>query len=274
MTNQDETTRVARRRWSAALVALIAAAVAVACSGNRIDEEPVIRQGEEIPPAGDTVRARDGDDGASGERAAAMAECSGAVCDALARGEVALGMTEAQVRAATRTTPGAWETRRAGEAVVMLPSRPARLPEDASGSVAWVQLRDGEVVRYAYSEHQGVRLVASPEDTTLEGRAEARGRALLAEGDELAARGDLDRALNRYDRADVLLPSNPMVTYRIATVLDKQLRPIQALVQYRLFLHQLELERIEALGDAAAKIAEARARAIDRILILEKRSGG
>jgi len=61
-----------------------------------------------------------------------------------------------------------------------------------------------------------------------------------------------------------------MIGYRIATVLDKELRPIEALIQYRLFLHQLELENIEARGDAAAKMADAIARARERIIVLEK----
>ena len=65
---------------------------------------------------------------------------------------------------------------------------------------------------------------------------------LLREGDDLVARGDFNGALNRYDRAQVLRMNDPIVDYRIATVLDKQLRPIEAQIRYQLFLHKLELE--------------------------------
>jgi hypothetical protein len=64
-----------------------------------------------------------------------------------------------------------------------------------------------------------------------------------------------------------------MVAYRIASVLDKQLRPIQARIQYELFLHRLEMEKIRARGEVAANIAEAIARARERIIVLEKRGG-
>jgi hypothetical protein len=80
----------------------------------------------------------------------------------------------------------------------------------------------------------------------------------------------LDLALARYDQADILRPGHPETTLRIATTLDKQLRPVEALIRYRLFLHQLELEKIEAQGDAAAKLAEAIALAQQRIIVLEK----
>lgn len=255
-------------------VLMLAAAVAAAgCSTKRVDEEPVIEQGDRVPPASDTVRpATDGSAG-SDDLSAALAECTGSVCDALARGELALGMSGVQVRAATRSGSSAWQVRESGDAVVMTPADMIAPPDDAVAPVAWVQLRDGEVVRYAYDEPQGVRLVSSPDDTTLGGRAEARGRALLEEGDELAASGDLDRALDRYDRADILLRDDPMVTYRIATTLDKKLRPIEALLQYKLFLHRLELEKIRARGEVAANIAEAIARARERIIVLEKRGG-
>mgnify|MGYP006178576265 CR=1 FL=1 len=86
--------------------------------------------------------------------------------------------------------------------------------------------------------------------------------------------GDLtakQRAFLR-SRAHVLKPEDPMITYRVATSLDKMLRPREAEIQYRLFLHQLELERIDALGDAYAKIAEAMAYARERIVVLERRT--
>jgi hypothetical protein len=62
-----------------------------------------------------------------------------------------------------------------------------------------------------------------------------------------------------------------MLEYRIASILDRSLRPLEAVVRYRRFLHQLELEKIEAVGDANAKLADAIARARERIIILEKR---
>ncbi|NIP80796.1 MAG: hypothetical protein GWM90_16900, partial [Gemmatimonadetes bacterium] len=44
------------------------------------------------------------------------------------------------------------------------------------------------------------------------------------------------------------------------------------LIRYQLFLHQLELERIEAVGDAYAKLADAIAHARERVIILERRT--
>lgn len=274
MKNLDSDGGAAWSRLTVPILLITAAAVvASSCSTSRVDEEAVIEQGDRVPPASDTVRPGTASHAESPDRAAALAECTVQVCDALARGELALGMNETQVLAATRSGSSAWRVRRSGEAVIMSPADMARPPDDAVAPVAWVQLRDGDVIRYAYSETQGVRLVSSPADTTLAGRAEARGQALLEEGDRLAAAGDLDRALNRYDRADILLRDDPMVTYRIATTLDKQLRPIQALIQYKLFLHRLELEKIRARGEVAASIAEAIARARERIIVLEKRGG-
>lgn len=143
-------------------------------------------------------------------------------------------------------------------------------PRDQIGEVALVQLRNGRVSSYSYNEAQGIRVVQSPADATTSGRADALAEMLIREGDDLAARGDLDGALNRYDRASVLRPDDPELDYRIATVLDKQLRPVEALIRYRLFLHRLELEKIEAQGDAYAKLADAIARARERIIVLEK----
>ena len=94
-----------------------------------------------------------------------------------------------------------------------------------------------------------VGTVSTPADATLAGQAAARAEALLREGDEYAAAGRLDLALERYDRADVIRPGNAETTLRIASTLDKQLRPMEAALQYRLFLHRLELEQIEARGE-------------------------
>jgi hypothetical protein len=125
---------------------------------------------------------------------------------------------------------------------------------------------------YAYREPQGIRLVSSAADATAEGMARARAEALLREGDEMALAGDFNRALDRYDRADVIAPNNPGVTLRIARALDKQLRPYEAMIRYQLFLHQLEIERIRAYGDAYAQYGAAVAEARSRILVLERNS--
>jgi hypothetical protein len=69
----------------------------------------------------------------------------------------------------------------------------------------------------------------------------------------------------------VIDASNPETTLRIARALDKQLRPYEAAIRYRLFLHQLELERINAYGQAYAHLYAAAAEARDRIVVLERR---
>ena len=61
-----------------------------------------------------------------------------------------------------------------------------------------------------------------------------------------------------------------MLDYRIATVLDKALRPVEALIRYQLFLHRLDLERIQAVGEAYANIAAAQIAARERIIVLER----
>jgi tetratricopeptide (TPR) repeat protein len=105
---------------------------------------------------------------------------------------------------------------------------------------------------------------------TVEERAAATADLLLQEGDAYVASGQLDLALDRYDRAQILRPDDAVVEYRIATVLDKQLRPIEALVRYQRFLHELELEKIRARGEAYGHLAEAIAHARERVLILER----
>ncbi len=94
---------------------------------------------------------------------------------------------------------------------------------------------------------------------------------MLREGDAFALRGDFVGALNRYDRADVLRPNHGETTLRIARTLDKQLRPVEAELQYRRALQQLEIELLRAEGEVAARIAEAIARAHERIVVLERR---
>lgn len=265
----------------AATVSAVLLALATACSSKRVHEEPVIEQGDRVEVPEDDPRggAATSDREEMAERrealrAAALAECEGEACDAIVRGEVHPGLTETGVMAATRTTSEAWNVRRSGSSVVMTPRSLQHPPSDEVGELVMVQIADGAVERYAYREAEGVRLVDEAADATREGRAEALAEMLVAEGDELAAAGEFDLALERYDRADVVTPGDPMIDYKIATALDKQLRPIQALIQYKLFLHELELERIRARGEVAANIAEAIAHARDRIIVLERQTSG
>ncbi len=262
-----------RKRTSIYLITALALA---ACAPKRVHERPVIHQGDRIR---EPVVSEAGDAAAHGARlvssrdsltALALATCEGDLCEAVTRGEVALGMNEAQVLAATRTTAEAWAIRDAGDATVMVPRNMDHGPGDVVAELAMIQLRDGRVSTYSYRESQGIRVVSTPADASTRGRADDLAEMLIREGDDYAARGELDAALDRYDRADVLRPNDPELTYRIATVLDKSLRPIEALIRYKLFLHQLELERIGAYGDAYAQMAAAIAHARERIIVLER----
>jgi tetratricopeptide (TPR) repeat protein len=241
---------------------------------------PIRQDGQMIEPRAEQVVAQARYEGEAerqrieAERAAigaaALSACAPAVCEAVTRGELSLGMTETQVLAATRTTHDAWDVRAAGGATVMTPRHGAH-PGDAQAQVAFVNLQGGAVRSYTYREPQGFRTVATPADATAAGRAAALADALVREGDDYAARGDLERALDRYDRADVLRANHPETTLRIASTLDKQLRPLEAVMRYQLFIHQLELEKIHARGEAAARMAEAIALAQQRIIVLDRR---
>jgi tetratricopeptide (TPR) repeat protein len=147
-----------------------------------------------------------------------------------------------------------------------------RGPRDALGEVTMVQIANGGVTTYSYREPQGIRVVSAPADATTAGRARATADALIAEGDAFAAAGDRAAALDHYDRALVLLPDDAALQYRVATLLDQELRPLEALMRYRTFLHLMEIERIGAYGDAYAKLADAIARARERVIILEKQA--
>jgi tetratricopeptide (TPR) repeat protein len=252
-----------------------------ACTPTRIREQPVLQTGDRVGTADAAVEAarqdigrvsREGNAQREALTAAALANCAPDVCAAITRGEVMIGMTELQVLAATRTTEAAWQSRDAGEATVMLPVTRSLAPRDAAGELGMVQLRNGLVAAYSYNEAQGVRLVSSRADATTAGRASAMADMLLREGDDHVARGEFDMALNRYDRAQVLRPDDPLVEYRIATVLDKQLRPIEALIRYQLFLHRLELEKIQATGEAYGYMASAIAQARERVIVLERQT--
>ena len=251
-----------------------------ACSPKRIHPEPVMKTNDRIGSMDGTVASARASATLDRETAAsrrdslamvAVSTCSGQTCAALARGEVAIGMSEAQVMTATKTTPAAWTVRRSGSSTVMV-ARSGDSPKDVVGNVAMVQLRDGQVATYSYREAHGVRTVTAVADATTQGRARALSEALIREGDELAAAGDLDGALDRFDRASVLRAGDATLDYRIATILDKSLRPIEALVAYQRFLHRMEIEKIGAVGDANAKLADAIARARERVLIIEKQA--
>lgn len=259
---------------------LLLAATAAACGPRMQPVRAVQPNGAIVPSTADetTRRARAEGEAEQARLAAerdqteaqALASCAPAVCQAVARGEVTLGMTEAQVMAATRTTAEAWTPRGGGRITTLTPRDEVRAPADRIAPVAYVSFENGVVRSFAYREAEGVRLVSSPADAGREGRARFRADALLEEGDELAARGDFVAALDRYDRADVIDPGNPAVSLRIARALDKQLRPYEASIRYRLFLHQLELEKIRAYGEAYAHLYAAVAEARDRIIVLER----
>jgi tetratricopeptide (TPR) repeat protein len=265
-------------RRIAAPAALAGMMIMAAC-GPRL--APVMRSGDVLPDRttpvveqarveGEMERARLAEQRAA-EGAMALATCTPAICDAVARGEVMIGMNEGQVLAATRTTADAWEIRPSGAITLMSARAGAIAPSDAVGELAFVNLQNGFVSGYTYREPQGFRMVSSPEDATLGGRAAAQADALLRQGDEYAAAGRLDLALASYDRADVIRPGHPDTNLRIASTLDKQLRPIEAILRYQLFVHQMELELIHARGEAAARLAEAIALAQQRIIVLDRR---
>jgi tetratricopeptide (TPR) repeat protein len=210
------------------------------------------------------------------ERAAtagtALATCAPPLCDAISRGELAIGMSEAQVLAATRTTADAWNLRGTGRTRVMSAQANAGTgPSDAVAEVAYIAMQDGRVRSYTYREPQGFRAVTTPGDATEAARAASQADAMLREGDAFALRGDFVGALDRYDRADVLRPNDGQTSLRIARTLDKQLRPVEAELQYRRALQQLQIELIRAEGEVAARIAEAITLAHERIIVLERR---
>jgi len=276
------TARVVMAAGSTVVGTVVLTAALAACNGpRRIHENPVLINGDRVGSPDATVQAVAASTAADRERSAARrdslravaaASCAPAVCAALARGELALSMTAAQVMAATGSTESAWSVRDAGGTTVMVAHTLAAPPRDATGEVALVQLTGDRVTSYSYREPQGLRVVSAPSDTTLEGRSRATAMALIREGDAFDAAGDRARALDRYDRALVLQPNDPMLQYRVATLLDLQLRPVEAQMRYRRFLQELELQRIAAIGDANAKLAEAIALAQQRIIVLERQT--
>jgi hypothetical protein len=260
----------------------ITALAALACANpKRISEGPitVMRNGDRVDAptksmdqaTTQALEARiEGREKRDSIAAVAYASCAPTVCAALGRGELSLGMTEAQVFAATRSTDVAWTVRRSGGVAVLAPRDAEAGPRDAVAPVALVQLAGGTVASLTYREPQGLRTVSSPADAS-EANV-ARAVALAKEGDALAAAGDFTGALERYDRASVVNRADAELQYKMATSLDKLLRPVEAELRYKLFLHQLELQKIEAVGNANAKLADAIAQARERIVVLDKRA--
>jgi hypothetical protein len=259
----------------------IGALIVSGCAPRRVDEMPItiMHNGDRVAEPTSAVEAAAarssaaqaaGRDRRDSIAAVAYTGCAPDVCAALGRGEIALGMNEAQVLAATRTTGDAWTVRRSGGVVVFAPRDAETAPRDAVAPVALVQVADGRVASVTYSEPQGLRTVSSTADVGNANRA--RAEALVKEGDALAAAGDFTGALERYDRASVVDRADPMLEYKMATSLDKLLRPREAELRYMLFLHRLELEKIDAVGNANARLAEAIAQARQRVIVLERQN--
>lgn len=259
--------------------ALFLALSASACAPypQRVRQEPVIAQGDVIPAAdgaaaapaveGDRARMQAGMDSIY---MAATAGCSQEICDAVARGEILIGMDEAQVYAATRTLPRAWSVRRTGGDAVMVPATRNAVPRDRVGELVMVQVADGRAAVVSRRGPQGIMVASRAQDQSAAAQGRIAAEALIREGDDLVAANDLDGALNRYDRASVLDPEAADPQFKAARLLDLQLRPQEALMRYQRFLLSLEIERIRAQGDASAKMAEAIALAQQRIVVLEK----
>ena len=269
-------------RYRTASLALPLLAVALtACARKQIDEQPIMKNGDRVASNDNIIAAqrREARNDAfhmQQERdslnAVALANCAPSICDALARGEVAIGMTTTQVLAATRTTPQAWSIRQAAGVTTMTPVSVDVPTRDVVGQIAVVQVGGEGVATYSYRERQGLRVVSSPQDASATARATMIAAGLVREGDDLAANGNFAAALDRYDRASLLVPNDAEVDYKIATSLDKLLRPVEALLRYQLFLQKLEIERIDAHGRANAALAEAIALAQQRIVILERQA--
>ena len=202
--------------------------------------------------------------------ALATANCSADVCASIARGELAIGMNETQVYAATRQLPNAWSVRRTGNAAVMVPWSPSAAPRDRVGELVMVQIDGGSCCGREPRGPQGIMVASRATEMGAAAQSKAAAAALIREGDDLVASNDLDGALNRYDRASVLDPEAADPQYKAARLLDLQLRPQEALMRYQRFLLSLEIERIRATGDANAKMAEAIAMAQQRIMMLER----
>lgn len=265
-----------------ASVLLGAGVLLAACNGpRRVREQPILMNGDRTQSQERIIAAAAADGYSDNSMltqardsvyAKAVATCRGSICSSVVKGEISLGMTPAQAMAATRTAPAAWTIRESGAATVMVPRVLGNSPRDATGEVVMVQFDDDRVNAVSYRETLGIRVVSSPADTTTEGRATALAEALIREGDQFNAAGDRERALDRYDRALVLRRTDAMLEYKVATLLDLQMRPVEAQIRYQRFLHSLEIEKIRAQGDANAQMADAIARAQQRLIVLERQA--
>ncbi len=263
-------------------LALGAVAALTACNGpRRVREVPILMNGDRTASQ-DRIIADAAADGYADNSmlthardsvyAKAAATCRGTICASVVKGEISLGMTPAQAMAATRTAPMAWTLRESGAATVMVPRTLGQSPRDATGEVVMVQFDDERVNAVSYRETQGIRVVSAASDTTMEGRATVMADALIREGDQFNAAGDREKALDRYDRALALKRADAMLEYKVATMLDLQLRPVEAQIRYQRFLQSLEIERIQARGQASAQLADAIARAQQRLIVLERQT--
>ncbi len=264
-------------------VMLSAGVLLVACNGpRRIRERPIMTNGDRTASqeriiAGAAAQGNTDNTMLTQSRdsvyAKAVATCKGTICASVVKGEISLGMTLAQAMAATRTAPAAWTVRESGAATVMVPRVLGISPRDATGEVVMIQFDDERVNAVSYRETQGIRVVSSAADTTTDGRATAMADALIREGDQFNAAGDRTRALDRYDRALALKRADPMLEYKVATMLDLQMRPVEAQIRYQRFLQSLEIELIRARGDANAQLAQAIAYAQQRLIVIERQGG-
>ncbi len=265
-----------------AAAVLVAVSLLAACNGPRVVQEtPILVTGDRVPMADDAIAdAQDREFAARAERqarhdsvtTAAVTSCVPAICDAIGRGEVALGMTSAQVMAASRSEPDAWSVRRTGASLVMTPASLDAMPTDVQGQLAIVQFDGDRVSSVARRDRTGLRVESRASDTTRSARTAALADAMIREGDDFVAAGDRVRALERYDRALVLSPDDAMLNFKVAQLLDQQLRPVEALMRYERFLLSLELQRIDAVGTQHAKLAEAIALAQQRMIVLDRRA--
>jgi tetratricopeptide (TPR) repeat protein len=272
---------IMRHRTFSVAVAIISLTWLTACNGPRaIHEQPILVTGDRVPNADSLIAIARANELAKRDdarlvqdsiTAAATSNCAPSICAAIARGEVSLGMSGSQVLAATRTTPHAWSIRNSGNTTVFTPASFDAEPRDTQGSLAMVQLADDRVTSVAWRERSGLRVVSSPADTGAAARSRVLADALIREGDDFIAAGDRDRALERYDRALVMKNDDAMLNYKVAQLLDQQLRPVEALMRYQRFLLSLDLQRIEAQGTQNAKLAEAIAIAQQRVIVLDRR---
>lgn len=255
--------------------------LASGCNGpRRIHETPVIYTGDRVAVTSDDANGtfardemvrRDMQAQADSVYQVATTSCAPDVCAGIHAAKVVLGMTEAQVLAASRTTNGAWNVWRTGNHSVMSPAFANAYPRDVVGVLNNVQLENGLVVSISRQERTGPYVVTTTSDTSAAARTGALAQALIREGDDYVLAGNRALALERYDRALILESNNAMLNYKVAELLEQQLRPQEALMRYQKFLLQMDLERINAVGIQHAKLAEAIALAQQRVIVLDRR---